>query len=59
MAMSHQQLSAEDQARIWYGKALDWRKDNTPGETLQGHYSEAAKLLVSPQENKLNASELP
>ncbi len=57
--MAHQQLGAEDQARTWYDKALNWQKDSTPDETLQGFYSEAAQRLANPQEERLNNTESP
>ncbi len=59
LAMSHQRLGNGDQARIWYDKALEWRKDYTPDETLQGFYNEAELLLETSETSGPNAAESP
>ena len=48
LAMSHSQLKDKDKARMWYDKALAWRKQKKPDKELLALYAEAAKLLAEP-----------
>lgn len=46
LAMSHWQLDNKDEARTWYGKAVEWMDKNQPkNEELLRFRAEAAELL--------------
>jgi len=46
LAMAHWQLAHKDEARQWYGKAVDWMEKNKPDdEALCRFRAEAAELL--------------
>jgi hypothetical protein len=42
--MAHRQLGHEDEARMWYDKAVDWMEKNRPDhEELQRFRAEATR----------------
>ncbi|MEX2306124.1 MAG: tetratricopeptide repeat protein, partial [Pirellulales bacterium] len=46
LAMAHWQLSEQDEARRWYGKAVEWmEKHHSDDETLRRFQKEAEELL--------------
>jgi uncharacterized protein HemY len=64
LAMAHWQLGNEEDARMWYGKAIDWMDGIKPNdEELLRFRSEATQLLglsekEDAQEHKRNEPEL-
>jgi serine/threonine-protein kinase len=44
LAMTHRKLGNQDEAQMWYNKALSWRENKEPNEDLQGFYEEAKQL---------------
>ena len=53
LAMSHWQLEDQEQAGIWYQKALDWRTSQKPTWLIARFFDEAEQLMGA------NASEEP
>jgi hypothetical protein len=46
LAMAHWQLDGRDEARQWYGKAVEWMaKNNRKDEELRRYRAEATRLL--------------
>ena len=46
LAMAHWRLGNKDEARLWYGRAVEWMEKNRPkDEDLRRFRAEAAELL--------------